>query len=97
MNSNGNMRKNIGRCPTRTRKPMAPGLTITLAELSLANKKKAILLTLPPDLAARVDQAAKELGVIRLEFIRESLRRNLRHFELRERPILRQLKEQAYK
>jgi len=54
-------------------------------------KSKAILVKLSVDLAERVDQAAKELGVVRLEFIRESVRRNLRYFEQHERPVLRKL------
>jgi predicted transcriptional regulator len=56
---------------------------------------KAILIRLQADFAERVDQAAKELRMPRLEFIRESLRRNLRFFEQNERPALRKLRDQA--
>ena len=56
-------------------------------------RSKAILLKLPVDLADRLDQAVKELGVVRVAYIRESLRRNLHFFEQQERWVLRQLRD----
>jgi predicted transcriptional regulator len=56
---------------------------------------KAILIKLQADFAERIDQAAQELGMSRVAFIRESLRRNLRFFEQNERPALRKLADQA--
>ena len=60
-------------------------------------KSKAVLLKLPTDLAEKVDQAVKVHYVSRLNFIRESIRRNLRYFEQHERPMARRMQQQAYK
>jgi metal-responsive CopG/Arc/MetJ family transcriptional regulator len=42
---------------------------------------KSILLNLPPDLAERIDVVVRPRYETRTHFIREAVRRNLRHYE----------------
>jgi metal-responsive CopG/Arc/MetJ family transcriptional regulator len=46
---------------------------------------KSILLNLPSDLAERIDVVARTRYETRTHFIREAVRRNLRHYERVER------------
>jgi metal-responsive CopG/Arc/MetJ family transcriptional regulator len=46
---------------------------------------KSILLNLPPDLAERIDVVVQTRYETRTHFIREAVRRNLRHYEKIER------------
>ena len=55
----------------------------------------AILVHIPTELLPRIEVAVKELYVTRANFIRESVRRNLRHFDDCERVVAERLKQQA--
>ena len=48
---------------------------------------KSILLNLPNDIFDRVDTAADEMNVTRTQFLRQSIERNLSHYEKHERPV----------
>ena len=47
----------------------------------------AVLLNLNPDIFKRVDTAADEQNVTRTQFLRQSVERNLSHYEKHERPV----------
>jgi len=55
------------------------------------NKQKrndtAVLFNLPNDIFERVDTAADEQNVTRTQFLRQSVERNLSHYEKHERPV----------
>jgi predicted transcriptional regulator len=46
-----------------------------------------VLLNLNPDIFKRVDTAADEQNVTRTQFLRQSIERNLSHYEKHERPV----------
>ena len=46
-----------------------------------------VLLNLNPDIFKRVDTAANEMNVTRTQFLRQSVERNLSHYEKHERPV----------
>ncbi len=52
---------------------------------------KPVLLNLPTDIFERATTAADEQNVTRSQFLRQSIERNLNHFEKNERPIFQRL------
>lgn len=53
----------------------------------LKRNDKAVLLNLPTDIFQRVDTAADEQNVTRTQFLRQSVERNLSHYEKHEKPV----------
>jgi hypothetical protein len=51
-----------------------------------------VLLNLEDEDLRRVDNAANELDINRTQFLRQSVVRNLRHFENNELPVIRRYK-----
>lgn len=52
---------------------------------------KAVLLNLPVETFDRVDRAANEQSVTRTQFLRQSVERNLTHYEKFERAVFERL------
>lgn len=53
--------------------------------------KKPVLLNLSPDIFDRVAIAAHEQNVTKTQFLRQSVERNLSHYEKNERPVFERL------
>jgi hypothetical protein len=55
----------------------------------------AVLLLLPEQILEQVDIAVREQGVSRLQFLRQSIERNLRHYDRCERAIFARIYQQG--
>jgi metal-responsive CopG/Arc/MetJ family transcriptional regulator len=56
---------------------------------------KPILLNLPISILDEVDEAVREQGVSRSQFLRQAVERNLRHYQRVERPTFIRIREQG--
>ena len=56
---------------------------------------KAVLLNLPVNVLEEVDLAVREQGVTRSQFLRQSVERNLRHYQNVERAVFRRIYQQG--
>ena len=57
---------------------------------------KAVLLRIPVPTIEKIDAASREQNVTRTQFLRQSIDRNLDHFEENERSIFHHLNGQEY-
>ncbi len=62
--------------------------------MPLKNRRndKPVLLNLPIDIIAQIDECSNELAVTRTQFLRQSVQRNIAYFQKNELPILRRMK-----
>ena len=61
-----------------------------------STRKADILIRIPLDMLAAMDDAANALHVSRVAFIRQAISRNLIHFIQHEKPIIEQIYRQEY-